>query len=266
MRLSRQPLTQLTLFLALTGLLTSSSFPHPQEDTSEEIVANLAAGRVLIAVFKDGIAVGTTENKFESSSEIPLIVPLNSERVGVLLGAVDWFSPSTRTSIADLPRELPHLRYHPAYAATSENKPDAPHLVQPPANGATAADIEQSSLGVMSRLSEVSSNIHGHVDVKPDEPLTELVLVDYLEAYGPEAWLMTYHIDQQPERGDFWVTQVKRPRYTQLWPPDKTAPHLLLEVDYPSIPDKSTLLSLLTSNSPQLASVRSSTATPPSCV
>lgn len=263
-------LPQLTL-LASALAASLAFYPAPtsrtQEDTSEEIVANLAAGRVLIAVFKDAIAIGTIENKVESSAELPLIVPISSERVGILLGAVDWFSPSTRTSIADLPRELPHLRYH------RPGTVEGPHLIQPPANDAVAADIEQTAIGVMSRLTEVSSNIHGHVDVKPDEPLTELVLADYVEAYGPEAWLMTYKIDQQPERGDFWVTQVKRPRYTQLWPPEKTAPHVLLEVDYPSTPGKtpeqaaqnSAVRNLLSSHAKELDSVRSSSAMSAAC-
>ena len=107
-------LPQLTLLAsAIVASLALYPAPSPrtQEDTAEEIVANLAAGRVLIAVFKDAIAIGTIENKVESSAELPLIVPISSERVGILLGAVDWFSPSTRTSIADLPRETEFEHY-----------------------------------------------------------------------------------------------------------------------------------------------------------
>jgi hypothetical protein len=252
------------LILAASLLTARARIAAAQDDqTSEEIVANLAAGRVIVGVFHDAIVVGTIESKVESASELPAIVPISTARVGVLLGAVNWYSPSTRTAIANLPYELPHLRYHAA--GTSEG----PHLIAPPSGDATASDIEQTGLGVMSRLTEVSSNIHGHIDVKPDEPLAELVLVDYVEAYGPEAWLMTYEIEQQPERGDFWVTRVKRPKYDQLWPPEKTAPHTLFEIDYP-LPSggntaSSTLRALLAANSKELSGIRSSSAMSASC-
>ena len=52
-----------TLALPITGEYLygrPASSTHPQEEKPiEEIVANLAAGRVVVGVFKDGIVIGS---------------------------------------------------------------------------------------------------------------------------------------------------------------------------------------------------------------
>ena len=84
---------------------------RPQEDKPiEEIVANLAAGRVIVGVFKDGIVIGSIENSIEIGSLTPPIVPINSRRAGVLLGASEFVSPSSRQVVANLSSYLPHVR------------------------------------------------------------------------------------------------------------------------------------------------------------
>src|SRR5271156_147963 len=88
---------------------------------SEEIVANLAAGRVIVAVVKDAIIVATVENPIEPQTHPPIPVQLNSRRVGVLLGAVDWFSPSSEVQLARLDQELPNLRAQIAAQAPGVN-------------------------------------------------------------------------------------------------------------------------------------------------
>src|ERR1700721_1044690 len=70
---------------------------------SEEIVANLAAGRVIVAVVKDAIIIATVENPIESQTHPPIPVQLNARRAGVLFGAVDWFSPTSDQQFARLP-------------------------------------------------------------------------------------------------------------------------------------------------------------------
>ena len=97
----------------LAGLTIRPALLHSQEIAtapSEEIVVNLAAGRVIIAVIKDAIIIATVENPIEPQTHPPVPVQLGAQRAGILLGAVDWFSPSSQVQLARLDRELPRLR------------------------------------------------------------------------------------------------------------------------------------------------------------
>src|SRR5271155_5383253 len=104
--------------LVVAALLCFASFPRPavgqqvQDVPSEEIVVNFAAGRVVIAVVKDAILIGTIENKIETETHPPIPMAMNRTRAGILLGAVDWFSPSSQLQLARLDTELPHLHGH----------------------------------------------------------------------------------------------------------------------------------------------------------
>src|ERR1700687_2930487 len=86
------------LFITALVLLATSPLPFfasAQETTgapTEEIVVNLSAGRVVIAVLKDAILIGTMETPIEQQTHVPTPVQLSSERAGIILGAVDWFS------------------------------------------------------------------------------------------------------------------------------------------------------------------------------
>ena len=46
----------------------------------------------------------------------------------------------------------------------------------------------------MIRLNESASQIHSQLHFSANEPLTELVLADYIPSYGPEVWFITYTI------------------------------------------------------------------------
>ncbi|MFZ0036611.1 MAG: hypothetical protein WAK91_04260 [Candidatus Acidiferrales bacterium] len=227
-----------------------SLLPSAQDEKPiEEIVANLAAGRVIVGVFKDGIVIGSIENSVETGSLTPPIVPMNSRRVGVLLGAAEFVSPSSRQVLAKLSHDLPHVRGDAPLSAQQ------PHLT-----GTTdilkAGDIEQIGLGLMVRLNENASQIHSQLNFTANEPLTELVLADYIEGYGSEVWFLTYTIGQEPERGDFWNTRVHRPRYVQFWPPEKKAPRTLIEFDYPAEDKSVTLRDMLLTHDARLDKIR----------
>jgi hypothetical protein len=116
-----------------------------------------------------------------------------------------------------------------------------------------ASDIEAIGVALLERLREVASQIHHKLDLKPDEPLLEVLLVNYLEDYGPEVWQVKYRVAQDALRGDFWRTRVLRPSYTQLYPPEKHQPRTLIEVRYPPVERGPTLLDLLNQNDPRLA-------------
>jgi hypothetical protein len=216
---------------------------NPSDQPGEEVVANLAAGRVVIAVVKDAILIATVENPFEAQTHLPAPIPLSGQRAGVLLGAVDWFSPSSNVQIARLDRELPRLRGRVSI--------DAPKL-SPALEGTEATDIEFVGQGLGDRLSEVVKQLHAQMKLPEGEPLVELVVADIVPGYGPEVWHVDYFFEQYPQRGDFWETRVPRPRYLQDWPPDKEQPRTIMEFDYPPGMISPTLLELLRQKDPRL--------------
>jgi hypothetical protein len=237
--------------LLLSGALALScdTSAEPQEASEaprEEIVANLDAGRVIVAVVKDAIMVGTIENPVEVETRPPIPVQLSSERMAVTLGAIDWFSPSSNQDLARIDVELPHLRSHLL--------PSGPHLSQAQAGG-EASDIEQVGQGVMERLNQVAHDLHNKIDLPSGEPLAELIVADYLTGYGAEVWQLTYDLEQEQQQGDYWDTRVLRPKYLQFWPPEKGQPHTLMEFAYPPENAGPTLLDLLRQRDPRVQNV-----------
>jgi hypothetical protein len=234
-------------------VLVANSLPvlsqEPAETPGDEIIANLAAGRVIVAVVKDAIIIGTVENPIEAGTYPPIPVPLASRRMGVLLGAVDWFSVTSQQELARLDRELPGLH--------SRMIPQDPRLVEPQ-EGREATDIQAIGQGVLERLNQVVNPLHNKIDLPADEPLAELIIADYLEGYGPEIWQALFPLRQDPQHGDYWDTRVLRPRYFQFWPPEKGQPRTLVEFHYPPGDTSPTLLDLLRQNDPRLIRVRES--------
>ena len=226
-----------TLFAAVIFV----SLPHVaaqqrQDVPGDEIIANLAAGRVIIAVVKDAILIATIENPIEPQTRIPAPVELSSRRAGIFLGAVEWISPSSQVQFARLDEDLPHLHGHVAS--------QAPHLQQAQPN-AEAADIDSIGHGVSERLNEIARNLHGKITLPPNEPIAELILADYMENYGPEIWQLTFTLQQSMQREDYFDTHIPLPRYVQLWPPEKGQPHTLVEFHYPPESATTSLIDLL---------------------
>jgi hypothetical protein len=239
------------ILAALTLLLALPARAQSQDQPTEELIANLASGRVIIAIYKDAIVIATIENKIEPSTLTPPIVPMTNQRAGILLGASTWYSPSSRQVVENLAQDLPHVRGR----ATDAN---VPHLATPNNPEKTATDIEQTGLGFLVALNQAAGNIHSHLNLSDTEPLAELILVDYAPGYGPEVWQLTYTIHQEPERGDYWQTRVVRPRYTQLWPPEKKEAKTLVEIHYPADDNQTPLRDLLLSKDPDLEKIRDS--------
>ena len=234
------------LLLPWHSLAQDSSDEH-----SQEIIANLYAGRVVIGVAKDGIVVGTLENPIEPETRPPMIVPLSDERVAILLGAADWWVPSENRELARLDEELPLLR--PAAGLRQ-----APSLGGTASEaGAEASDIEQIAERLHDRLNVIAGHIHGSLNFTPGEPILQMILADYAPDYGPEVWLIRYPIDQEPEQGDFWQTTVLHPQYAQLWPPEKGQPRGLIEVSYPTESANATLAALIAAGDSRIAAALS---------
>jgi hypothetical protein len=243
--------------VALAAILCFVSFPHAttaqqvEDVPSEEVVVNFAAGRVVIAVVKDGILIGTIENQIEPQTHPPIPVQMNRARAGVLLGAVDWFSPSSQLQLARLDTELPHLHGH--FVVSS------PHISQVQTN-AEASDIENVGQSLFERMNVVAGNLHGKLDWPPAEPVAQLILADYIQGYGPEVWQLSFSLNQEMQRLDYYDTHISHPVYLQSWPPEKGQPHTLMEFQYPPENATPTLLDLLRRKDPRLEKICASDA------
>ena len=241
------------LVLAIALLLSPrpAAAQQVQDVPTEEVVVNFAAGRVVIAVVKDAILIGTIENKIETQTHPPIPMAMNRTRAGILLGAVDWFSPSTQLQLARLDTELPHLHGHFAVSG--------PHLNQAQATP-EASDIESVGQNLYERMNVVAGNLHGKLDWPQDEPVAELILADYIQGYGPEVWRLTFTLKQEMQRLDYYDTHISHPAYLQSWPPEKGQPHTLIEFQYPPENAAPTLLDLLRRKDPRLEKICASDA------
>ena len=248
--------TMLVGLITATFLLSVWTFAAPRmagqetpQKAGQELVANLAAGRVVIAVVKDAILIGTIENPIEAETRPPAPVEIESSRVGIILGPIDWFSPSSQQEVARLGKELPHLK---AYQVAV-----TPHLGQSQ-GGDEASDIEATGQGLQQRLNEIAKGLHARVSLPQNEPLAELVVADYLASYGPEVWQLTYGMKQEQQKGDYWDTRVLKPTYLQFWPPEKGQPKTLVEFNYPPENAPTSILEMLRQKDPLLEKIRTS--------
>lgn len=212
-----------------------------------EIVANLATGRALFCVTKDGVILATVSSARASdpTAHAPAVVELSNSRIAILLGAIEWVLPASGREPVRIDHELPLL----ITGSTAE----------PPktADMGAASDIEAIGVQLLERLRAVATNLHRKIDFRADEPLLELILVGNVANYGPEVWRISYRIAQDPLRGDFWRTRVLRPQIVQLYPPEKGQPRSIIEVVYPLDDPGPSLAALLTSADPRLARIRS---------
>ena len=234
------------LLALLTAVVPSPVCAQESEEPEDEIVSNLAAGRVEIVVDKDGIVIATLENRIEPDTRPPPIVRLGTRRAGVLLGAVDWLAVDTGVHFARLDKDLPQL-----HGPTTTRTAQGPRL-QKEVSGGVAGDVEDVGSGLFDRLENVVKPMHAKLDLASDQPIVELVLADYIEGYGAEVWVLSYTVEQLPLRGDYWETHVIRPRYTQLWPPEKGQPRNLMEITYPPGDVSPSLIALLRGEDPRV--------------
>src|SRR5580692_8801639 len=204
----------LILAVAFTLSPRPTAAQQVQDVPTEEVVVNFAAGRVVIAVVKDAILIGTIENQIEPQTHPPIPVQMNRTRAGILLGAVDWFSPSSQLQLARLDTELPRLHGH-------SNAPN-PHLNQAQASP-EATDLEALGQNLFERMNVVAGNLHGKLDWPSAEPVAQLILVDYLQGYGPEVWEFSFTLNQEMQRLDYYDTHISHPAYFQSWPPEKAS-------------------------------------------
>lgn len=231
---------------ALVGIVASAALLRAQDQRGddqrgEEVVANLAEGRVIFCVAKDGMVVASVEGSGEKGSRPPSIVPIGAGRIGVLLGATEWV---TDGKTLRLDGELATI------AANAVPKGDIPG-----AEADQPSAIEDIGIAVLETLRPQVTQIHRKLDLGPDEPLVELLLADYVANYGPEVWSLQYRIRQEALGNDYWETRPLRPAYNQLYPPEKGQPRTFMEARYPAGSTQPTLISRLQAHDPDLDSL-----------
>jgi len=184
-----------------------------------EVVANLAAGRVIVDVTHDGMVIGTITEPLEPGSLPPRFVDVGGPRVAVMLGAVEWTRPGAEAKPARVERG-----FQPLSGNDNLDRKAHPYA---------ASDIEAIGVEFLEHIRPLAARLHDKLSLGPDEPIFEVVLADYAPDGVPEVWLLRYRVRQVAVREYYYQTTVLRPSYTQLYPPEKHAPRTLVEVRYP---------------------------------
>src|SRR5580658_2897387 len=210
---SRRWIAPISLCLmCLVCLAVFQISPAQDREGGNEIVANLAGGRVIVHVAREKIVFAAIDQPVEPNSIPPRVLSIDSRHIGVLLGASEWRSPADPKPVR-LDRDFPQVPgRNPNYAADPEE---------------VAPDLDVIGVAFLERLRPLVSQLHHKIEFKPDEALLEVVVIGFApDDYGPEVWTVEYHIHQEEiaTRGDFWQTRLLRPRFTQLYPPEKHAP------------------------------------------
>jgi len=128
------------------------------------------------------------------------------------------------------------------------------------APGEAEPDLDAIGVTFLEKLRPLVGQLHHKLDFVPDDPIFQLVIIGYgSDQYGPEVWVAEYRIEQQQvaTRGEYWQTRILRPRFTQLYPPEKHAPRTLVETRYPVDLKGPRLSELIQGNDPRVLQVAS---------
>jgi len=142
---------------------------------------------------------------------------LDGRHIGILLGASEWKIPAE-------PQRFGWTRSRANRIAGSSRPGEY--------NGVAEPDLESIGVALLEKLTPLASRLHHKLDFPPDQPLFELVVIGFgPQDYGAEIWTVEYRLSQSvvASRGDYWQTRVLRPRFTQIYPPEKHAPRKLVK-------------------------------------
>jgi hypothetical protein len=224
----------------------AEAFAAPGDD--DEIVANLAGGRVIVHVTNDRIVLAAIDQPLEIKSVPPRLMDLDATHVAILLGATEW----------QVPAQLKPVRLDRNFVRLTKKDP---HYQSE--RGEAEPDLEEVGVSFLERLRPLVSQLHHKIELRPDEPIFEVVIIGYApNDYGPEVWVVEYHVEQEEAgtRGDYLQTRLLRPHYTQLYPPEKHQPRTLVETRYPAELKDPPLLGLIQSNDPSIAKLHATEA------
>jgi hypothetical protein len=223
------------------GVAPGAASAAQQQDRGDEIVANLAGGRVIVHVAKDIIVFAAIDQPIEENSIPPRVMNLDSTHIGVLFGAAEWRIPAD-------PKPVRLDRNFRSAGARDPRYQAVPGEVEP--------DLETLGVAFLEKLRPLVAQLHHKLDFAAGEPVFQVVIIGYAPGdYGPEVWVVEFRIEQEEisARGDYWQTRILRPRFTQLYPPEKRAPHTLVETRYPADAKGPTLDELIQGNDPRIA-------------
>ena len=226
--------------LVLGAMLVAIVPAWAQED---EIVADLSGGRVIVHVTRDSIIFGGINVPLEAKGVPPRVAAIDEGHIAILFGAGEWQVPAQPRPIR-LDRDIER-----------PGRPD-PRFEQPTDS---ESDLEQIGLAFLEKLRPLVSQLHHKIDLKPEEPLLEIVLIGYApKDYGPEVWLIEYRVEQESigSQADYLQTRPLRPRFTQLYPPEKHEARTVVEVRFPNDSQDLPFLGLIQQNYPRIAHLK----------
>lgn len=236
------------LFL-ISVLSAAFSVPASAQDKDDEIVATLTGGRVIIHATQESITFVALDEPIEAGSAPARVMSVDGRHVAVLLGSSEWRIPADPNPIrldkGYTRAGTPDPRYEGSYSGEAE------------------ADLEQMGVAFLEKLTPLAARLHHKLDFPPDQPLFELVVIGFgPRDYGPEVWTVEFRMMQTniTSRGDYWQTRVLRPRFEQIYPPEKHAPRKLVETCYPGACKGPSLQQLLEGNEPTLEKLAHSDA------
>lgn len=213
-------------------------------ERDDEIVASLAGGRVIIHVAKDTMIFAAIDEPVEQGAVPPRVVDLDGRHIGVLFGASEWRMPADPNPIR-LDRNLQRI--------SAQNPDYAPYA------GDAEPDLETMGTAFLEKLHPLAARLHHKLNFPADQALLEMVVIGFgPRDYGPEVWTVEYRMTQEEisYRSNYWQTRVLRPRFTQIYPPEKHAPRLIVEARYPGDKKGPTLQDLIEGNDPRIAQLR----------
>jgi hypothetical protein len=227
------------------AMLLTLPFCRAQDQHEDEIVANLAGGRVIAHVSRELISFAVIDHPIEANSHPPRVMSLDAAHVGVLFGAAEW-----QLAADPKPVRLDHnferiTKQDPRYHAYPDD---------------TEPDLDSIGVGFLERLRPLVGQLHNKLNFGAEDPIFEVVIIGYAPNYGPEVWQVDYRIEQEElgARGkDYWQTRVLRPRFTQLYPPEgKKSPRTLVETSFPADIAGTGLDALILRDDPRIARLR----------
>jgi hypothetical protein len=237
-------LAGLSLFAVAFGCGSLAS--AQTQETEGEIVANLSGGRVIVHVSKDDVIIfGAIDQPIEAGSGPPRVMQLDPTHIGVLLGASEWRLPADPKPIR-LDRDYQRIGPRdPRYRGD-------PTEAEP--------DLETIGVSFLETLRPLTSQLHHKIEIGGDEPLFEIVIIGFApNHYGPEVWTVEYRVQQEQVgvRAEYWQTRILRPRFEQIYPPEKHAPRTIVEARYPLNGKEPTVTQMIQGNDPRVAQLRS---------
>jgi hypothetical protein len=232
-------LDALCLLAVLFFFASTQTFAQGHED---EIVANLAGGRVIVHVARDTIILAAIDQPVERNSIPPRVMDLDGTHIGVLLGASEWQIPADPKPI----RLDRNFRRAGPIDSHYQASPDA------------EPDLESIGTTFLEKLRPLVAQLRNKLDFSPEEPIFQIVVVGFApNDYGPEVWVIEYRLEQEQvaTRGEYWQTRILRPRFTQLYPPEKHAPRTLVESRYPPDTKGPSLRDMIQGNDPRVVGI-----------